>query len=135
MGSSRVAYVVTELRTHFNLFAYGTLRRGGSATSLLRGCEHIGIGATGGVLYDIDGEFPALVLYGATPVHGDVWRCPNEVLQLLDTYERVDAGLFRRVGVTVRVGPNEAKTSCWAYVAGPYLSRKLSPGRRIARWD
>lgn len=116
------------MRTHFHLFAYGTLRVKGSATSLLRACEHVGSAEIGGVLYDIDGEYPALVLYGASPVSGDIWRCPNEMLASLDTYEGVEDGLFRRVGVAVN------GIACWTYVAGPRLTHKLTPARRINRW-
>ena len=115
-----------ELRTHFHLFAYGTLRANGSAVSLLRDCECIGRFTIGGVLYDIDGEYSALVLYGASPVEGDVWRCPNELLASLDAYEGVESGLFRRVAAQV------GGTACWVYVAGPRLSRMLTPARRIS---
>jgi gamma-glutamylcyclotransferase (GGCT)/AIG2-like uncharacterized protein YtfP len=119
---------VADLRTHFHLFAYGTLRDRGSSSSLLRDCVQIGPASVGGVLYDVDGEYPALVLYGTNPVAGEVWRCPNELLASLDTYEGVDAGLFRRVGVDVDGTP------CWTYVAGPKLTRKLTPAQRIDYW-
>jgi gamma-glutamylcyclotransferase (GGCT)/AIG2-like uncharacterized protein YtfP len=122
---------VTELRTHFHLFVYGTLQRGGSAASLLRDCELMGRGQIGGVLYDIDGQYRALVMYGSTPVPGEVWRCPSEVLAMVDSYERVDEGMFRRVGVSVPVDGDTKHTACWTYVAGPALSRKLIPTRRI----
>ncbi|MGQ0563059.1 MAG: gamma-glutamylcyclotransferase family protein [Gemmatimonadota bacterium] len=112
------------LRTHFHLFAYGTLRANGGADSLLRDCERIGRGTVGGVLYDIDGEYPALVLYGSRPVAGDIWRCPNELLGSLDAYEGVNDGLFRRVGVAVD------GIACWTYVAGPALAHQLTPLNR-----
>lgn len=113
------------MRTHFHLFVYGTLRSGGSAATMLAECERVSAGEVSGVLYDIDGEYPALLLYGTTPVEGEIWRCPNEMLARLDAYEGVEQGLFRRVGVTVR------DVGCWTYVAGPQLSKKLTPERRI----
>ena len=116
------------MRSHFHLFAYGTLRDKGSSASLLRDCEAMGPAEIGGVLYDIDGEYPALVMYGASAVRGEIWRCPVDILALLDAYEGVDDGLFRRVGVEV------GGTACWTYVAGPKLARKLTPERRIAQW-
>jgi gamma-glutamylcyclotransferase (GGCT)/AIG2-like uncharacterized protein YtfP len=124
---------VAELRTHFHLFAYGTLRKGsGVAASMLRDAELVGTGSVGGVLYDIDGEYPALVLYGSAPVEGEVWRCPVELLPVLDSYEGVADGLFRRVGVNVPVDGEDV--ACWTYVAGTALNRKLIPARRIAAW-
>lgn len=121
------------MSTHFHLFVYGSLRSTGSAVGKLVNSQLIGPGTVGGVLYDMDGEYRALVLYGSTPVHGEVWRCPAELLASLDEYERVDEGLFRRVGVEARL-ENGTTQGCWTYVAGPRLSRKLTPARRIDIW-
>ena len=118
------------MSTHFHLFVYGSLRRNGSAAGRLASSEWLGEATVGGVLYDMEGDFTALVLYGNTPVHGEVWKCPAELLSGLDEYERVDEGLFRRVGVEVRM-ENGSTQGCWTYVAGPRLSRKLTPARRI----
>jgi gamma-glutamylcyclotransferase (GGCT)/AIG2-like uncharacterized protein YtfP len=118
----------------FNLFAYGTLREGGAAAALLQECTPVGEGTVRGILYDIDGRFPALVLYGTSPVHGRIWRCPADVLLRLDTYEGTGTGLFRRVAVDVEHG--DGHLPCWLYAAGPALSRRLSADRRVAsgRW-
>ena len=121
------------MNTHFHLFVYGTLRSNGAGASLLADGELIGEGSVGGVLYDIDGAYPALVLYGETPVRGEVWRCPAPVLLTLDEYEGVSDGLFRRIGVEVEMEDASVK-GCWTYVAGPKLSRKLMPARRINVW-
>lgn len=117
----------------FHLFTYGTLRPGGGAEARLEGCEYAGPATVGGTLYDIDGRFPALLLYGDSPVHGDVWRCPAALLQELDGYEGVADGLFMRRGVTVDAG--DYTVPCWAYTAGPALSRRLLPDRRIESGD
>lgn len=117
------------MRDDFHLFVYGTLRTGGSATTLLASCERVAAAEVGGVLYDIDGEYTALVLYGNAPVAGEIWRCPSELLPEIDAYEGVDNGLFRRVGVSVR-HPAGGDVACWTYVAGPALARKLVPARR-----
>lgn len=109
----------------FHVFVYGTLRSGGSAAGLLGGCARVGSAMVRGTLYDIDGRFPALLLYGDGCVHGEVWRCPTEMLPSLDEFEGVDTGLFRRIGV--RAGD----FACWAYVAGPTLASELTPARRI----
>lgn len=113
----------------FNLFVYGTLRAAATAGHLLERCERIADATVNGTLYDIAGRFPALLLYGEGLVRGEVWRCPTEVLGLLDAYEGVRERLFRRVAVRVDDLP------CWTYVAGPALSRELTPTRRVASGD
>ena len=118
----------------FNLFIYGTLRSGHPGADLLRGCERMGEATVGGILYNIDDQFPALVLYGSTPVNGEIWRCPPEPLKTLDSYEGLTDGLFRRVGVHARAADG-AEIGCWTYVAGPKLAHKLTWDRRIGSWD
>lgn len=120
----------------FNLFVYGTLRAGGrngsgSAADLLAGCVPVGRGTIGGTLYDIEGRYPALVHYGADPVHGEIWRCPAELLPALDTYEGTASGLFRRIAAEVATDAGEL-LPCWIYAAGPALSRHLTPANRVA---
>lgn len=115
----------------FHLFVYGTLRSQGVANPLLADCTRMGEATVGGVLYDIDGEFPALVPYGTARIAGEVWRCPAETLPDLDAYEGVQQGLFRRIGVHVRMHSSD-EVGCWIYVAGPGLARKLVPAARIA---
>lgn len=112
----------------FNLFVYGTLRSGGPAAHVLAGCELVGTAEVAGTLYDL-GEYPALMLYGSTPVAGEVWRCPVGLLARLDEYEGVGQGLFRRVGLLAGEYP------CWTYVAGPALARRLTAENRMAHGD
>ena len=114
----------------FNFFAYGTLRRGGANVHILEGCEHVGRGSVRGTLYDIEGRYPALVLYGEAPVRGDVWRCPASFLAGLDAFENVGSGLYRRVATDVRLDDGST-APCWLYTAGPALSQQLLPERRI----
>lgn len=117
----------TESTIH--VFVYGTLRTGGSAGGLLRGCEHVGASTVEGALYDM-GAYPVLVLGGGGRVDGEVWRCPVATLARLDEYEGVREGLYRRVRVEA------GGVECWTYVAGPALELRLTPERRIAagRW-
>jgi gamma-glutamylcyclotransferase (GGCT)/AIG2-like uncharacterized protein YtfP len=120
----------------FNLFVYGTLRTGGSAAERLRGCEKIADATIGGTLYDIEGRFPALVHYGTDPVHGEIWRCPADMLLALDEYEGTATGMFRRIAAVVESDTGES-LSCWLYTAGPALSRQLTPANRASarRWQ
>ncbi len=117
----------------FFLFAYGTLLGAGAGSHLLQGCLHSGRAQVNGILYDIDGEYPALVLYGEQPVAGELWRCPWQRLARLDEYEGVGVGLFRRVAVEVK-HENGDRIASWIYVAGPKLAHKLSPARSTASW-
>ena len=71
------------------------------------------------------------MLYGDTPVRGEVWECPLEMLARLDAYEGTAASLFRRVALEVE--GDEGPIPCWLYVAGPALSKKLTPARRLER--
>jgi gamma-glutamylcyclotransferase (GGCT)/AIG2-like uncharacterized protein YtfP len=114
----------------FNLFTYGSLRAEGTAAGRLAGCELVGSATVNGILYDIRGEFRALILYGESPIEGDVWRCPASMLASLDEYEGVATGLFRRVGHEARTTAGD-RVPCWIYVAGPALRRNLVPESRI----
>lgn len=113
----------------FHLFVYGTLRSGGEAAWLLRGCRLVGLGTVAGTLYGL-GDYPALVVGRGERVEGEVWRCPADLLPRLDEYEGVAEGLFGRTEVEA------AGVRCWTYVAGPLLLPKLAPERRIpsGRW-
>jgi len=112
----------------FDLFVYGTLRSDRSHAAILDGCIRIGRASVEGTLYQLD-EYPALLLYGSTPVHGEVWRCPSDLLWRLDEYESVGTGLFRRIGIQV------GEHACWTYVAGPALSHRLTTERRLYTGD
>jgi gamma-glutamylcyclotransferase (GGCT)/AIG2-like uncharacterized protein YtfP len=118
---------------YFHLFVYGTLRSNGAGAALLANGELVGVGAVGGVLYDIDGAYPALVLYGNAPVRGEVWRCPSGALLALDQYEGLTEGLFRRVGTEIQMDDGSTR-ACWTYVAGPKLARKLTSDARVETW-
>lgn len=117
-----------EPLVHF--FVYGTLSSAtGQPHELFARCERVETGAVAGTLYDM-GPYPALLLGGEGRVHGEVWKCPADLLPRLDRHEAVEEGLFRRVGVRVGALP------CWTYVAGPRLGPRLIPEARIGsgRW-
>jgi gamma-glutamylcyclotransferase (GGCT)/AIG2-like uncharacterized protein YtfP len=113
----------------FHLFVYGTLRQGSGANAHLRGCERLADATIPGTLYDIDGRFPAVVLYGGGRVRGEVWRCPAPALARLDAYEGMASGLFRRVAIEAETPAGAIP--CWTYAAGPALARRLVPARRL----
>jgi gamma-glutamylcyclotransferase (GGCT)/AIG2-like uncharacterized protein YtfP len=127
---SAQAPATARVRAKFNLFVYGSLRSDGAANHMLEGCERMADATVGGGLYDIDGRYPALLLYGDGLVHGEVWRCPASLLAKLDRYEGVGKGMFRRVGIEIDGYP------CWTYAVGPGLGRKINSENRIesGRW-
>ena len=127
MNDEARAPAIQPIRTgDFHLFVYGTLRRGHAAHERIADCDFVGLAHVSGTLYDIDGLHPALMLYGNTRVAGEIFRCPADRLDRLDTFEGVGDGLFRRVATEIDELP------CWIYVAGPALAHRLTPGQRIA---
>lgn len=114
-----------HVREEVHIFVYGTLLDGNGAGALLDGCTRVGDARVAGTLYDVDGEFPALMLAGAGQVRGEIWRCPAQRIHEIDRYEAVESGLFRRVGLQVD------GVACWLYVAGPALAPRLARCRRV----
>lgn len=117
-------------RRPVRIFLYGTLRRGGGADQLLRGCTPEGPATVRGRLHDL-GPYPALVLDpGGDPVHGEIWECPGRMLGELDRYEGVQVELFERVKVRLAGRP------CFVYVAGSALQPRLDAANVLTdgRW-
>ena len=112
----------------FNLFLYDGLGGQAAPADLLARCEKIASGSAGGLLYDIGG-YTALLLYGESPVTGEIWRCPLSILAELDQYAGVETGEFRRIGH--EIPSTNGLLPCWIYVAGPALRRRLLPSARL----
>lgn len=96
------------------LFVYGTLRRGSGAQHLLARASLQGPATVRGRLL-LGPGYPALILEGDDPVHGEIWTCDAETLAELDRYEGVQEDLFRRVLTEIEGAP------AWVYVAGDRL--------------
>lgn len=126
MTSVATESAVVRSGRYFHIFSYGSGLEDRLAAGLLEGCELVAEREVAGTLYDIDGEYPALVLAGNGRVAGEIWRCPVEVLPELDSDERVVARQLNRIGLQVD------EFACWVYVVGPKLARHLAPGRRLA---
>lgn len=113
------------------LFAYGTLQEARQRDAVLGGAPTrvVGRGSVAGTLYDL-GEFPGLVAGGAARVPGTLIELPDEtVLPLLDAYEGIADGLYRRVRATVQLDSG-AEVAAWLYV---YL-RPVAGCRRLDAW-
>ncbi len=85
--------------TELPLFVYGTLTRDGPMAHLLGTCRR-GPATVRGRLWHLRAGYPALTLDGDDLVHGEwVEGVAPAVLAVLDTYEGVSEGLFRRAVV------------------------------------
>jgi gamma-glutamylcyclotransferase (GGCT)/AIG2-like uncharacterized protein YtfP len=96
------------------LFVYGTLLRGRGAHELLGRRRQLPC-TTRGALYHLPAGYPALCPIGDGRVHGH-WLdpVPPALLSLLDHYDGVHEGLYRRAEVQVEA-PG-ATFVAWAWV-------------------
>lgn len=94
------------------LFVYGTLLTGEDQAGLLGQASRIPA-TTRGTLWGLPAGYPALA-GGHGVVHGElVTLADRRLLEILDRYEGVDEGLYRRVRIDVLVG---LRTQiAWAY--------------------
>ncbi len=112
------------------LFVYGTLCSDGDQGALLAHLSRVAATARG-TLWDLPQGYPALGP-GERVVHGELVEPPDpRLLALLDAYEGVDEGLYRRVHVDVTVGLRTVRA--WAYTMD---DPRLQGGRLVAdgRW-
>ena len=83
------------------LFVYGTLMSGQSRADML-GDAIRKPATTNGQLWRLPAGYPALVPGGSALVHGElVLGVSDRLLGLIDTYEGVAEGLYRRVEIDV----------------------------------
>ncbi len=102
------------------IFVYGTLRRGGSAASLLRGARPLGAARFQGRLYDL-GDYPGVVASEdpADVVHGDLFALPaDEAEALLARLDRYEGPEYRRVQLRVERADGE-HCEAWLYLYSP----------------
>ena len=110
------------------LFVYGTLRRGGGIASFGR---VIGPDKIEGELYDLN-AFPGFI-QGEGKVVGELVEIPTEMLSLLDRYEGVEGGLYRRIRVMTESGQE-----AWVYeLTGVPVQglQKIESGDWFKRWE
>lgn len=108
------------------LFVYGTLRSDAPNAGLL-GARRREAAVVSGALYAMPAGYPALVLDGEGEVRGElVHDIDEQVLKVLDRYEDVPGGLYRRVEIPARCG--DTVTPCLTYVMDRPWDRG---GRRI----
>lgn len=98
------------------VFVYGTLRPGASrdAEAFFPGATFLGPARVRGVLYDL-GDYPGVHLDDSAGwIVGEIVRVTAEALAGFDAWEGVDAGLYRRVPVTVE-RPDAPPLTTWIY--------------------
>ena len=115
------------------LFVYGTLKRGCCNHAQLAGQTFVGPARTqpGYRLYDLGG-YPGIVAMPGDHegVVGEVWSVDEDCLRLLDHFEGVHEGLYRRESLPLQ--PPFAAQNVDAYVSGV-----AGAGRRAigAEWN
>lgn len=121
------------------LFVYGTLMEQGAQSGLLGSCVRRPATMRGS-LFSMPAGYPALRPDDAGVVHGELVDLDSEgLLAILDTYEGVHQGLYRRVVLPARVGIKPVPA--WVYVMSEPEAkggRPLSSGRWRSirrRWD
>ncbi len=117
------------------LFVYGTLTSSGPQGALLSHLARVPA-RTRGELWSLPAGYPALVLSSASSfVYGELVAPPGDrILDLLDLYEGVADGLYRRQVIDVVVSLKGEPA--WAYVMDPARARtgvRLPDGRWHSR--
>lgn len=102
------------MRDPSGVFVYGTLRSDGTHAGLLAGYDRLPARVRG-VLYDLPAGYPALVPdEQAGWVHGELVQVTEpRLLALLDHYEGVGEGLYRRVPLVVHLGLRTQHAWTW----------------------
>ena len=116
---------------HPGLFVYGTLLSGEPNASML-GALARRPALVFGRIYHLPAGYPAVTLGGDQPVHGELLPTLSpSLLRLLDHYEGLEDGLYRRVEVRAITGLEQHPA--WIYVMDDPEARG---GRRIpsGRW-
>lgn len=113
------------------LFVYGTLMTDQAQAALLADMRRVRARVRG-TLFRMPAGYPALVPGGEAWVHGELVDLADpRRLAVLDHYEGVDEGLYRRVQVPVVVGLRTLEGWTWA------MSDPAARGGRIlpsGRW-
>jgi gamma-glutamylcyclotransferase (GGCT)/AIG2-like uncharacterized protein YtfP len=102
------------------IFVYGTLMAGRAAAGLL-GAGERRAATLRGDLFRMPAGYPAVKLGGMRVVHGELVAVPDpRVFSVLDQYEGVGEGQFRRIRADVVVGLRTL--DAWVYVMeNPHL--------------
>lgn len=115
------------------LFVYGTLRTGEPQAALLGALPRVPAWVKG-ALYALPAGYPAMVLGAEGRVRGELVDAPEErLLRLLDRYEGVDEGLYRRVACEVHVGLRVVSGWTYAMEAARARTGRLVPDGRWRR--
>lgn len=107
------------------LFVYGTLMTDERQAGLLAGCMRQRA-TVAGSLWRMPAGYPAVILGASGRVHGELCRTPDaRQLRVLDLYEGVDEGLYRREIVAVTYGLRQARA--WIYLLNEAANRTGTP--------
>ena len=110
------------------IFVYGTLKRRGLNHQYLAGQRFVGEARTapGFCLYELDG-YPGLVAEPADRdgVTGELWDVDDGWMKILDDFEGVPEGLYRREPVPLREPASQASAEAYVYARTVAGRRRL----------
>lgn len=108
------------------LFVYGTLMTGGGREAMLRGLRREAA-TVRGTLYDLPAGYPAITTGDGTVTGEVVYDVDDARLAVLDRFEGVAEGLYRREHVVVQAGT--VSLAAFVYVMDDPVARG---GRLVA---
>ena len=100
------------------IFVYGTLKRSEANHDLLGDSQYLGD-------YETDprwgllnlGAFPAMIPSNKA-VKGEVFLVDDDVLEVVDTLEGVDHGLYKRHRIYINCAVSGSRREVWTYIYG-----------------
>lgn len=112
------------------LFVYGTLMSGNTQAAML-GRATRAASRVRGRLWSLPAGYPALEPIGEAWVHGElVTGVPPGQLAVLDAYEGVGEGLYRRVVIDAHVGLRTVAAWAWVMDRPQLRGGRAIPGGR-----
>ena len=106
------------MKMKYNIFVYGTLKRGRHNNSVLGPSKFLGVYLTERRFTMYDGRgFPYVVPEGSTTIVGEVYEVDDKVLERLDWLEGVGANHYKRI--ETKVFSDTEELWAWIYVASP----------------
>ena len=112
------------------VFVYGTLLAGASHGGMLAGFPRYAARVRGH-LFDLPEGYPAMVLAeGEDWTYGElVEGVPDRIVELVDTYEGVEQGLFQRVPVEAWLGLRPVAAWSWVMDGARRRGVRVPSGR------
>ena len=114
------------------LFVYGTLKRDKANNDLLGDSKYLGKYITDPRWGLLDlGSFPAMVPSNKS-VKGEVYLVNDDILEVVDSLEGVDFGLYKRHRIYINCPVSDSRREVWTYIYGSIVF--TGDGDTVAEW-